>query len=187
MAKKKDISNPLLIDKMEQFLTKNFSLILGIIAIIIVAIFSIQLINSFLDKKNRKIYNELGKIELLINKGNLNDDNIEKLIDLANKYNVIKDYSYIKAAILWNTQGHIEKAIPLLENNKTFQELSKSLLYDLNQNVNIQPFLSKGQLESLWAYRNILIDNNITDEELTSFRKKYKNSQLLSLLENWQS
>jgi hypothetical protein len=186
MAKKKNTSDPLLIDKLEQYLTNNFSLILSAIALIIVVIFSIQLINSFLNKKNRKIYNELGKLEILVNKGNFTSDDIEKFVDLANKYNAIKDYSLIMAAILWNTQGNKEKAILLLENNKTFNELSKSLLYDLTKNVKIQPFLSKGQLESLWAYRNILFDNKITDEELDSFRKKYKDSQLLSLLENWQ-
>jgi len=54
MAKKTNISSPLLIDKIEKYLTKNYIFILSTIGIIIIIIFSFQLINSFLDKKIKK-------------------------------------------------------------------------------------------------------------------------------------
>jgi hypothetical protein len=186
MAKKSSPANPLLIDKIEKYLSKNYIFILSTIAILIVIIFSMQLINNLLDRKNKKIYDKLGYYEISVNKGNFTGDDVDKFVKIANKYSSIRDYAYLKAAILYTKLNKKEKAIPLLENNKNFDELSKSLLYDLGKDVDMKKYLSKGYLKSIWAYRNILADNKITETEINSFKKEYNNSQLLPLLENWQ-
>lgn len=186
MAKKSKLENPLLIDKIEKYLSKNYIFILSTIAVLIIIIFSLQLINSFLDKKNKKIYNKLGYYEVSINKGNYTIEDIDKFLSFANEYSSISDYAHLKAAILYTNLKNTEKAIPLLENNKKFDELSNSLLYDLGTDVDIKKYQTNSYLKSLWTYRNVLADNKITDTELNSFKKEYINSQLLTLLENWQ-
>jgi hypothetical protein len=186
MAKKTNISNPLLIDKIEKYLTKNYIFILSTIGIIIIIIFSFQLINSFLDKKNKKIYNKLGNYEISVVNGSFTIDDVDKLVSIANEHKSIRDYSYLKSAILYSKLDKDDKALPLLENNKTFNELSKSLLYDIGKDIDSNQFKTKGNLKSLWAYRSILADNKITNEEIDSFKKEYTTSQLLLLLENWQ-
>jgi hypothetical protein len=186
MAKKTELSNPLLIDKIEQYLRNNYAFILGTIAFLIVVIFSIQLINNIMDRKNKKIYDKIGYYEILINNNNFTEDDIDKMTKLAKKYSSIRDYSYLKSAILYIKLNKIDKALPLLENNKRFDELSKSLIYDLGKSIDFKKYKTNGNLKSLWDYREIISDNKITEAELNSFKEKYKDSQLITLLENWQ-
>ena len=186
MAKKSNLTNPLLIDKIEKYLSNNYIFILSTIAILIIIIFSLQIINNFLDRKNKNIYNKLGFYEVSVNKGSFTVEDTNKFISIGTKYSSIRDYVHLKSAILYTNMKNTDKAIPLLENNKKFEELSKSLLFDLGNNVDMKKYQSEGYLKSLWAYRNILADNKITDTEINSFKKEYENSQLLPLLENWQ-
>ena len=79
-----------------------------------------------------------------------------------------------------------EKAVSELKKaGGRFSELSAGMLYDLGQNVVPANYL-QGEMRELWYYRNVLSsnDNNI-DTNINNFKMLYPESQLLTLVENW--
>ncbi|MDY6820638.1 MAG: hypothetical protein SVN78_03330 [Deferribacterota bacterium] len=186
MAKnKKKLDNYMLVDKIEKYISENITKIISIIAIVIILIFSIQIIKSIIKSRNEKIISKFGSYELLL-ANNLSESNIDEYIKFAKDKAYIRDYAYLKGAILYKNIGKKDKSVKLLKkDNDKYNELTKSLLFDLGVTTNTNKFIREGKLKSIWAYRNIISNNKISQKEIANYKENYGNSELGALLENW--
>ena len=82
--------------------------------------------------------------------------------------------------------GNKEKAVSELKlADGKFSELSAGMLYDLGENIVPANYLQSNMSE-LWYYRNVLSSNDSNVEKnINDFKAMYPESQLLTLVENW--
>ena len=181
------------VDKIENFISNYYISILITVGIAILLVLAVYLINQILQSKSVSKYNKIGEFEISFTTGDYDNNTIEEFINMASKINAIKDYTYLKAAILFNKRGDKYKTIGLLNSVKgDFKEMRDNLLYDLqydspdnvNSNIDRNKYAERGNLKSLWEYRNIL-NNTDNTEDILQYGQKYPNSFLVQHLNNW--
>jgi hypothetical protein len=176
------------VDKLEKYILKNYVTILVAIGILIIIIFSGQIIKNLVHSKKMSLYDKLGTYELKFANSKYGTKDIEAFVNFTKEKNYIKDYVNLKSAILFAKLDNTAKALNLLSNpNKKFVELSTSLYYDLGGKPNINQFEKRSQLKSIWYYRKIISDNIIEKNEVKKFKDQFPESSLLNILENWQN
>lgn len=170
------------VDKLETFMQNNIKMIVISISAVIVLFIALYLgYTAYGISKNKKV-------DILSTAENVMIDNasVDKFTALAASVPSLKDYVAIRSAGMYYTFGNNEKAVSELQKaNGNFAELSAGMLYDLGQKIVPANYL-QGNMRELWHYRNVLSsDENNVDKALNDFKILYPESQLLTLVENW--
>ena len=170
------------VDKVEAFMQNNIKMIVILISALVVLFIAVYLgYTAYGISKNKKI-DSLSAAEMIM----IDNSSVDAFAALSSTVPSLKDYIAVRSAGMYHMYDNSEKAVSELKKaGGRFSELSAGMLYDLGQNVVPANYL-QGEMRELWYYRNVLSsnDNNI-DTNINNFKMLYPESQLLTLVENW--
>lgn len=170
------------IDKLENFLNKNFKIIISSVAGAIVLILAVYIVYESVQSSKIAKLDNLGKYEVSIAQENVGEDILEAYKKAAEGFGDKKDYIYLKIAQIYINKGNIDMAKTyLLKVNGKLKELSDSLMYDLGNTDIALKYGEDSMLRLIWDYRKA-----VSSEERKSFLDKYPNSNLAELIKNWE-
>lgn len=181
-SKKNQVNQEVPIDRLEDFLNKNFKVILGGVAICIFIVLVVYLVYKNVQASKVAKLENLGSYEITISQ-NTSDDVIDSFGKVAEDFSKQKNYVFLKIAQIYVAKGEMEKAKSyLLKVDGNLKEFADSLLYDIGNKQVISSYSDNSKLSMIWDYRKALGSGDIK-----SFVDKYPDSNLAELLKNWES
>lgn len=170
------------VDKLEHFMETNIkAIIIFISAVIILFIAAYLGYTAYNVSKSKKI-DSLSAAEMMM----FDNSTVDSFAALSKTVPSLKDYIAVRSAGMYYIFGNKEKAVSELKlADGKFAELSAGMLYDLGENIVPANYL-QGNMRELWYYRNVLSSNDSNVEKnINDFKTMYPESQLLTLVENW--
>lgn len=170
------------VDKLENFMQNNIKMIIILISALVTLFIALYLgYTAYNISKNKKI-DTISTAEMIM----IDNASVDSFAELSSTVPSLKDYVAIRSAGMYYLFGNNEKAVTELQRaTGNFAELSAGMLYDLGENIVPANYLH-GNMRELWYYRNVLSsDDNNTDKNISDFKMLYPESQLLTLVENW--
>lgn len=170
------------VDKLEAFMQNNIKMILILISALVVLFIAVYLGYTAYGVSQNKKVESLSAAEIKM----IDNSTVDAFAALSSNVPALKDYIAVRSAGMYYMFGNNEKAISELQKTGgNFSEIGAGMLYDLGQNVVPANYL-QGKMRELWYYRNVLSSNdNNTDKNISDFKMLYPDSQLLTLVENW--
>ncbi|MGA1863259.1 hypothetical protein OWM07_10300 [Deferribacter thermophilus] len=191
MSKKKQVvMEEVPIDKVENFVEKNFKQILIGVAVVILLVLGGYGLKSYMARSYANKINDLGHIELKFLSGNLNKSDIDSFLEKGRKVSDVKNYVVLKVMQLYAELGDYNK-VKEVSGDLTDKnlELGESLMSDLGiKQIDNKKYFTNSYLTPLWYYRAILSakDKNEAEKYITEFKTKFPDSRLLELIESWE-
>ncbi|BAI80258.1 conserved hypothetical protein [Deferribacter desulfuricans SSM1] len=191
MSKKKQVvMEEVPIDKVENFVEKNFKQILIGVAIVILLVLGGYGLKSYMAKSYANKINELGHLELVLKSGKIDKNSVDLFLEKGEKVSDVKNYVVLKAMQLYAVLGDHNK-VKEVSGDLTDKnlELGESLMSDLGiKQVDYKKYFADSYLTPIWYYRAILSakDKNEAEKYITEFKTKFPDSRLLELIENWE-
>ncbi len=170
------------VDMLEAFMQNNIKMIVILISSLVVLFIAVYLgYTAYGISKNKKI-DSLSAAEMIM----IDNSSVDTFAALSSTVPSLKDYIAVRSAGMYHMYDNSEKAVSELKKaGGKFSELSAGMLYDLGQNVVPANYL-QGEMRELWYYRNVLSSNDKNiDTNINNFKMLYPESQLLTLVENW--
>lgn len=175
------------IDKMESFLQNYFKqLIIALAAVVVIFIGSYAVYSVNQSTKARKA-DLVGEAQAIM-KNIPSAESIKSFQDLSANAPFLKNYIDLVAGEEWALLGDNATALKTLAAvGGDYKDMAAGLSFDLgDKNININEYLKTSKMKPLWYYRLVL---SSTGEEkaknLSLFKSLYPDSELLTLLENW--
>lgn len=191
MSKKKQVvMEEVPIDKVENFVEKNFKQILIGVAVVILLVLGGYGLKTYMAKSYANKINELGHLELVLKSGKIDKNSVELFLEKGKKVSDVKNYVVLKVMQLYAELGDYNK-VKEVSGDLTDKnlELGESLMSDLGiKQVDYKKYFTGSYLTPMWYYRAILSakDKNEAEKYITEFKTKFPDSRLLELIENWE-
>ena len=183
MAKKNQPGQEIPIDKVENFLNKNFKYILaGVAAVIVVVLIGYVAFKSIQSSKVARLEN-LGRYELAIYSQTIDNKTLEEYLAQAENFKDHKNYINLIIAQVYVALGDTQRGKEILSAVRgNLQEIADGLRYDLGDKDVLSKYSDRSKFTMMWDYRRAL-----ETKDYKSFIEKYPESNLKTLLESWQS
>ncbi len=170
------------VDRLESFMQNNIKMIVILISAVVVLFIAAYLGYTAYGVSKTKKIDTISALEM----GMIDNASVDAFVALSPTVPFLKDYVAVRSAGMYYIFGNKDKAVSELQKaGGSYAELSAGMLFDLGQSITAANYL-QGNMRELWYYRNILSsDENNLEKNINDFKMLYPESQLLTLVENW--